>query len=79
MDAVAQDQWHLSLPLPPGAYCYRYLADLDGPAAYVSPAEAEDPPPPMRRLDAVLLHAPCSVEVVRERTRAAEAEPKTSA
>ena len=54
MDAVAQDQWQLSLTLPPGTYCYRYLAELDGAAAYVSPVDAEETPPTMRRFDAVL-------------------------
>ena len=54
MEAVAQDQWQVSLLLPPGTYRYRYLAELEGPAAYVSPAEAEETPPPMRRLDATL-------------------------
>ncbi len=53
IEPLAQDQWQVALPLPPGSYRYRYYADYYGPGAAVSPAEVEAITPKSRRFDAV--------------------------
>jgi len=48
------DQWELTLRLPPGQYHYRYYAIHERVTTYVSPSDVEERPVRMHGLDAIL-------------------------
>lgn len=64
MDHLGEDQWELTLRLPPGQYHYRYYAVHERVTTYVSPRDVETEPVRMSGLDGVRT-VPASVRNVK--------------
>jgi hypothetical protein len=63
MDHLGEDQWELTLRLPPEQYRYRYYAVHERVTTYVSPRDVETEPVQMCGLDGILT-VPASVRNV---------------